>query len=162
MDCIVHGITKSWTWLSNFHFHFDNLGPHVWMKISRSSTCIRYQAPLPYCSLRLFSAPDPPCLESLQTHFSELPTVPVVCLHDLMFSNSSSSMDCKHRVVLQVPRKAGFSKRWPVGQIWPITYFSIAHELRIGFTQNEFWGKKLKKNTILTHENYMKSKFWCL
>ena len=100
MDCIVHGITKSWTWLSNFHFHFDNLGPHVWMKISKSSTCIRYEAPLPYCSLRLFSAPDPPCLDSLQTHFSELPTVPVVCLYDLMFSNSSSSMDCKHRVVL--------------------------------------------------------------
>ena len=22
MDCIVHGVTKSWTQLSNFHFHF--------------------------------------------------------------------------------------------------------------------------------------------
>ena len=21
MDCIVHGVAKSWTWLSNFHFH---------------------------------------------------------------------------------------------------------------------------------------------
>ena len=21
-DCIVHGVAKSWTWLSNFHFHF--------------------------------------------------------------------------------------------------------------------------------------------
>ena len=21
MDCIVHGVTKSWTWLSNFHLH---------------------------------------------------------------------------------------------------------------------------------------------
>ena len=21
MDCIVHGVTKSWIWLSNFHFH---------------------------------------------------------------------------------------------------------------------------------------------
>ena len=21
MDCIIHGVTKSWTWLSNFHFH---------------------------------------------------------------------------------------------------------------------------------------------
>ena len=21
MDCIVHGVTKSWTWLSDFHFH---------------------------------------------------------------------------------------------------------------------------------------------
>ena len=20
-DCIVHGVTKSWTWLSDFHFH---------------------------------------------------------------------------------------------------------------------------------------------
>ena len=23
MDCIVHGAAKSWTWLSDFHFHFD-------------------------------------------------------------------------------------------------------------------------------------------
>ena len=23
MDCIVHGVTKSRMWLSNFHFHFD-------------------------------------------------------------------------------------------------------------------------------------------
>ena len=22
MDCIANGVTKSWTWLSNFHFHF--------------------------------------------------------------------------------------------------------------------------------------------
>ena len=22
MDCIVHGVAKSWTWLSNFHWHF--------------------------------------------------------------------------------------------------------------------------------------------
>ena len=24
MDCIVHGVAKSQTWLSNFHFHFQN------------------------------------------------------------------------------------------------------------------------------------------
>ena len=24
MDCIVHGVTKSWAWLSDFHFHFRN------------------------------------------------------------------------------------------------------------------------------------------
>ena len=24
MDCIVHGVTKSWTQLSNFHFHLSN------------------------------------------------------------------------------------------------------------------------------------------
>ena len=23
MDCTVHGVTKSWTWLSDFHFHFS-------------------------------------------------------------------------------------------------------------------------------------------
>ena len=22
MDCVVNGVTKSWTWLSDFHFHF--------------------------------------------------------------------------------------------------------------------------------------------
>ena len=26
MDCIVHGVTKSWTWLSDFHFPFPWLG----------------------------------------------------------------------------------------------------------------------------------------
>ena len=25
MDCIIHGVTKSWTQLSNFHFHFQCL-----------------------------------------------------------------------------------------------------------------------------------------
>ena len=24
MDCVVHGVTKSWTRLSNFHFHFGS------------------------------------------------------------------------------------------------------------------------------------------
>ena len=23
MDCMVHGVAKSWTWLNNFHFHFQ-------------------------------------------------------------------------------------------------------------------------------------------
>ena len=27
MDCLVHGVAKSWTWLSDFHFHF--LSSHV-------------------------------------------------------------------------------------------------------------------------------------
>ena len=26
MDCIVHGVAKSQTWLSNFHFHFTSRG----------------------------------------------------------------------------------------------------------------------------------------
>ena len=32
MDCIVHGVAKSWTWLSNFHtFHTENrLVETVW------------------------------------------------------------------------------------------------------------------------------------
>ena len=25
MDCIVHGVTKSWTQLNNFHFHFQQI-----------------------------------------------------------------------------------------------------------------------------------------
>ena len=28
MDCIVHGATKSWTRLSNFHFHLQLGFPH--------------------------------------------------------------------------------------------------------------------------------------
>ena len=27
MDCIDHGVTKSWTWLSHFHFHSHAVGP---------------------------------------------------------------------------------------------------------------------------------------
>ena len=23
MDCIVHGVTKSWTWWNDFHFHYQ-------------------------------------------------------------------------------------------------------------------------------------------
>ena len=26
MDCIVHGVTKKWTQLSNFHFHYTPMG----------------------------------------------------------------------------------------------------------------------------------------
>ena len=26
VDCIVHGVSKSWTQLSDFHFHFMNIG----------------------------------------------------------------------------------------------------------------------------------------
>ena len=29
MDCIVHGVTKSWTWLSDFHFTHFSLNTHL-------------------------------------------------------------------------------------------------------------------------------------
>ena len=29
MDCIVHGVTKSRTWLSDFHFHYDPTIPRL-------------------------------------------------------------------------------------------------------------------------------------
>ena len=33
MDCIVYGVTKSWTQLSNFHFHFSyNISPNELIK----------------------------------------------------------------------------------------------------------------------------------
>ena len=28
MDCIIHGVTKSQTQLSAFHFHFHDIGPY--------------------------------------------------------------------------------------------------------------------------------------
>ena len=35
MDCIAHGVTKSWTWLRNFHFHplklFRPFHPWPWL-----------------------------------------------------------------------------------------------------------------------------------
>ena len=30
MDCIVHGVAKSWTRLSNFHVHFSG---HFWVSL---------------------------------------------------------------------------------------------------------------------------------
>ena len=30
MDCIVHGVTKSWTRLSNFHFHTIHTITYKW------------------------------------------------------------------------------------------------------------------------------------
>ena len=44
MDCIVHGVPKSWAQLSNFHFHFN---------ISETSLCPQLASyPLPHHSLR--------------------------------------------------------------------------------------------------------------
>ena len=34
MDCIVHGVSKSWTLLSNIHFHFRVRG--WWWDVGRS------------------------------------------------------------------------------------------------------------------------------
>ena len=28
MDCIIHGVAKSQTQLSDFHFHFHDIGPY--------------------------------------------------------------------------------------------------------------------------------------
>ena len=38
MDCIVHGVAKSWTWLSNFHFHFQSI--HLPRKRAGFSPCV--------------------------------------------------------------------------------------------------------------------------
>ena len=32
-DCIVHGVAKSWTWLSNFHFHFSQENCFIFQKL---------------------------------------------------------------------------------------------------------------------------------
>ena len=33
MDCIVHGVRKSWTWLSDFHFHFSQPWRRWWLQL---------------------------------------------------------------------------------------------------------------------------------
>ena len=38
MDCIVHGITKSWTWLSHFHFHMCFMHIVTWLTDKNYST----------------------------------------------------------------------------------------------------------------------------
>ena len=37
MDCIVHGFTKSWTQLGNFHFHFSDRSKHFVIKMGCNS-----------------------------------------------------------------------------------------------------------------------------
>ena len=37
MDCIVHGFTKSWTQLGNFHFHFSDGSKHFVIKMGCNS-----------------------------------------------------------------------------------------------------------------------------
>ena len=34
MDCIIHGVTKSWTWLSDFHFHFKAVAYFFYLPLS--------------------------------------------------------------------------------------------------------------------------------
>ena len=36
MDCIVHGAAKSWTQLSNFHFHIENIMKKISRKFQKS------------------------------------------------------------------------------------------------------------------------------
>ena len=39
MDCIVHGVPKSWTWLSGFHFHFHMLNKYL-RELERNNVCL--------------------------------------------------------------------------------------------------------------------------
>ena len=41
MDCIVHGITKSWTWLSHFHFHMCFMHIVTWLTDKNYSTPLK-------------------------------------------------------------------------------------------------------------------------
>ena len=41
MDCIVYGITKSQTWLSDFHFHFISPATHLRWRNIWKSICLR-------------------------------------------------------------------------------------------------------------------------
>ena len=36
MACIVHGVTKSWTRLSNFHVHFHNIWDHLCKRVKNA------------------------------------------------------------------------------------------------------------------------------
>ena len=52
MECIVHGVTKSWTWLSDFHFHFYFIGfiSSSWILGSYGNLFPGLWRNLPYCS----------------------------------------------------------------------------------------------------------------
>ena len=38
MSCVVHGVAKSQTWLSDFHFHFQTLCRELSIKLTKSRT----------------------------------------------------------------------------------------------------------------------------
>ena len=61
MDCIVHGVTNSWIWLSNFHFHHED--PEV-MPLRETwihpLLCLHYPCPLPKESQVLLHTGAPP------------------------------------------------------------------------------------------------------
>ena len=40
IDCIVHGVAKSWIWLSDFHFHFSSTSWTQWHENTASWTDI--------------------------------------------------------------------------------------------------------------------------
>ena len=54
MDCIIHGVTKSWTQLSNFHFHFLPAFLQWWFW---SLPPIQFYKPLPI-ALQALCLPD--------------------------------------------------------------------------------------------------------
>ena len=89
MDCIVHGVAKSWTWLSNFHFTSlslwleDALLAHICpsyglaVEVGPFSLCVVLQVPPTFhCSAREWSAgPGIPSLISffISVGFSATP-----------------------------------------------------------------------------------------
>ena len=44
MDCIIHGVAKSWTWLNNFHFHkiFFHLCPFQFLSPTSYSFSVQF------------------------------------------------------------------------------------------------------------------------
>ena len=55
MDCIAHGVTKSWTRPSNFHFHF------TWKERAR------WKLALSLCEMKLFNLFTKPHFQHLET-----------------------------------------------------------------------------------------------
>ena len=54
MDCIVHGVTKSWTQQSNFHFTWSTFGHgRVKVKISVTQLCLTLCNPMDCSPLAL-------------------------------------------------------------------------------------------------------------
>ena len=55
MDCVVHGVAKSWTQLIEFHFHFHSVQLLNWRSVLGPSKVKNLEAaisqPLPYYQL---------------------------------------------------------------------------------------------------------------
>ena len=93
MDCIVHGVTKSWTWLSNFHYQFSSVQSLSRVRLFVTPWIAAHQASLSIANSR--SSPKLMCIKSVMPSSHLIPCRPLLLLPPTppsirIFSNKSA------------------------------------------------------------------------